>query len=884
MSDAEIPPGNNDEAEEPESLKEESDEASVDTVNKMTRCQRIWLGVIIAVVLLVAIAAICVAIVPEARRMKSLNKKKNKIPTVTTSDLFEIDESIFFSNSTEPYDSIEEVQKDIEGMVMSMVNKIILNEANGDEEYYYDDDGFMFRDALFALDSGAEFADFSSAASPAVSTEAIAVNRESDGVFEGITDFDTYQQEAGAVKNDLVKSNGDYVFVGTDNRILVWNLEGNLTDEVEIESDTVSDDDDDDGFSRWISKPHIQALMMNPEGTKLIVVTDDPGSYRSRYANSESGDYLDIDVVSSYSKTRIIVYSIAEGSLTELSQSKIDGEHSDSYTVGNNVHIVTRMNMQTWEILKEPLSRWRIDPRYGMTDEEYAAAAMRRAEEEIIPQFVEKLVQFVTEDDEILLSRFTSFPGSMADYDAIAQISSFDVSIIDSTNDIEVNASKSLILRPGTNGYVYATDDWIWVSDQASIFSVDEQKKVQQTMLLGFRLNGASSSFAAVGSVHGFLLNQFAIDFVEDADSGKEYIRVATTQDFGSLPWMWLEMWRFDDLIVREEEEDMSRTKNEIVIFEVPNVEDSDQGISELIEVGSVEIGKKDETITAVRFFDNLSYVVTFERTDPFYVLDLSDPTNPEVLGELEVPGFSEFMHPITDDNSMLITVGQNADEDGVTTGFQISIFNSTVPTDPKLVDRFLLENQRGDSWSGSSASWDERAFRYVEVGDLGRLIIPVDIYFHGWDQFGNRLGDDFQGFMVFGIDLTQTENMITREIEINHAENSASTGPFPEIFPARDCFCGFHNIYLPERSMLFDGKLMTMKGNSVINTDLVSGQSLWDLSLSHPEDNSCCDDDMMFDDDMIGDKDEDDMMFDDDDDIDEDEDEDDDAFTGDDF
>jgi len=66
-----------------------------------------------------------------------------------------------------------------------------------------------------------------------------------------------------------------------------------------------------------------------------------------------------------------------------------------------------------------------------------------------------------------------------------------------------------------------------------------------------------------------------------------------------------------------------------------------------------------------VRFFDNISYVVTFERTDPFYVLDLSDPLDPKILGELEIPGFSQFMHPIKEDNSMLITVGQAADENG---------------------------------------------------------------------------------------------------------------------------------------------------------------------------------------------------------------------------
>ena len=143
-----------------------------------------------------------------------------------------------------------------------------------------------------------------------------------------------------------------------------------------------------------------------------------------------------------------------------------------------------------------------------------------------------------------------------------------------------------------------------------------------------------------------------------------------------------------------------------------------------------------------MRFFDNISYVVTFEQTDPFYVLDLSDPMDPKVLGELEIPGFSQFMHPIKQDNSMLITVGQDADKNGRTLGFQISIFNSTIPTDPKLIDRLVIEDEK-DSWSGSSASWDERAFRYIQVDDFGRLIIPVYVY-APWDNSGNNVGDDF--------------------------------------------------------------------------------------------------------------------------------------------
>merc|ERR1712176_1086244 len=247
--------------------------------------------------------------------------------------------------------------------------------------------------------------------------------------------------------------------------------------------------------------------------------------------------------------------------------------------------------------------------------------------------------------------------------------------------------------------------------------------------------------------------------------------------------------------------EEESRTLNEVIIFEIPEAGDS-QEVNELIKLGSVELGKKHERITAVRFFDNISYVVTFERTDPFYVLDLSDPMNPNILGELEIPGFSEFMHPIKEDNSMLLTIGQDADENGFVTGFQISIFDSTVPNDPQLVSRLVIEN------TSSNASWDERAFRYIQVDDVGRLVIPLYSYDYP---------DSFDGFTVFGVDLTRTE-MITREFDINHRSDS---------WYDNQCYC-----YLPQRSLVFDGNIMTIKGSSVFSANLVSEETQWSLSF----------------------------------------------------
>jgi uncharacterized secreted protein with C-terminal beta-propeller domain len=77
---------------------------------------------------------------------------------------------------------------------------------------------------------------------------------------------------------------------------------------------------------------------------------------------------------------------------------------------------------------------------------------------------------------------------------------------------------------------------------------------------------------------------------------------------------------------------------------------------------------------TAVRFFDNIAYAVTFEQTDPFYVLDLTNPETPVVLGELEILGFSSYLHSINSENTKLLAVGRQATANGTVQGLKIRV------------------------------------------------------------------------------------------------------------------------------------------------------------------------------------------------------------------
>ncbi|MBM4372743.1 MAG: beta-propeller domain-containing protein, partial [Deltaproteobacteria bacterium] len=216
--------------------------------------------------------------------------------------------------------------------------------------------------------------------------------------------------------------------------------------------------------------------------------------------------------------------------------------------------------------------------------------------------------------------------------------------------------------------------------------------------------------YVASGTVIGYALNQFSFD---ERDS---VLRVATT-----LPdWGW---W--------DDDEDQSESFVSTLVQEGDTLEIIGQ-------VGGLGMG---ETIQSVRFIGEQGYVVTFRQTDPLYVVDLSDPTSPEVTGELKVPGFSSYIHPLDDDH--LLTIGRDGTEDGEVLGLSFQIFDVSDPADPVQVAKTTLpEDQNGYSWS--EAQWDHHAFVYF--AHLGLLAIPVSGYNWSWDE-GNNWGSYVDAF-----------------------------------------------------------------------------------------------------------------------------------------
>jgi hypothetical protein len=199
------------------------------------------------------------------------------------------------------------------------------------------------------------------------------------------------------------------------------------------------------------------------------------------------------------------------------------------------------------------------------------------------------------------------------------------------------------------------------------------------------------------GHVDGTLLNQFAIDEHEGN------LRVATTT--GSS---WIE--------------GEGESESQVVVLA--------PGDGALTPVGHVGGLGRGETIHSVRFLGDVGYVVTFEQTDPLYTLDLADPAAPRLAGELEILGYSAYLHPVGD--GRLIGVGQDATAEGTTTGTQVALFDVSDPAAPTRVAQATLPG------ASSGAEWDHRAFLWW--ADDGLVALPVSIY-DGTQQFEGLVG-----------------------------------------------------------------------------------------------------------------------------------------------
>jgi hypothetical protein len=211
-----------------------------------------------------------------------------------------------------------------------------------------------------------------------------------------------------------------------------------------------------------------------------------------------------------------------------------------------------------------------------------------------------------------------------------------------------------------------------------------------------------------------------------------------------------------------------------VTLERAADLETGEQILRQIGHVGGLAEG---ERIWSARFTDDMAYVVTFEQIDPLWTIDLSDPTNPTVLGELEVPGVSTYIHPISD--GMLLTIGlapANADGTGLdwsTTRIQtFDVSDPTTPTQNDHLDLVPVENpgEGGWSWGWSEATYEHKAFQYW--APKGLLAVPLSTYrYNSWtDASGDyRWSYEYVSKLML-VEVNETSGELSVYGEVDHS------------------------------------------------------------------------------------------------------------------
>jgi uncharacterized secreted protein with C-terminal beta-propeller domain len=239
-----------------------------------------------------------------------------------------------------------------------------------------------------------------------------------------------------------------------------------------------------------------------------------------------------------------------------------------------------------------------------------------------------------------------------------------------------------------------------------SSYSANERSSIHK-----FALEGAATRYVGSANIRGHVLNQFAMDEQNDI------LRVATTS--GQVP--------------------AADVSSNVTTLGVTN--------GALRVLGELTGLAPTEDIRSVRFDGDRGFVVTFKKTDPLFVIDLSQ-TTPRVLGELKIPGFSTYMHPM--DATHLLAIGLDADDQGsfaYFNGIQLQIFDISQLSAPKLLHKTTI----GTRGSASDALTNHLAFNYFAAKSL--LALPMTVCEGGGNgTFGDKL--TFSGLMVFDVSL----------------------------------------------------------------------------------------------------------------------------------
>ena len=262
-----------------------------------------------------------------------------------------------------------------------------------------------------------------------------------------------------------------------------------------------------------------------------------------------------------------------------------------------------------------------------------------------------------------------------------------------------------------SGGTVYMTPDALYVATSEGRYT--DSHYSTDTRIERFTVAGTDVSWQASGVVAGTLVNQFAMD-----EQGG-HLRVAThTSDSQVADGTWITL---DD--------------NGIHVLDTAG--------DTLDEVGRLTGLAPGEQLYAVRYVGDTAYLVTFVRTDPLFAIDLSDPAAPTLLGELVVPGFSNYLQSVGD--GLLLGIGQEREPGTWNSYVHATLFDVSDPANLTQIEREFLDP--GSQWSWSAAQFDHHAVLYSP--EDGLLVVPVSG--SGYDEQTGYHSDQFLSVLRVG-------------------------------------------------------------------------------------------------------------------------------------
>lgn len=614
--------------------------------------------------------------------------------------------------------------------------------------------------------------------------ETAAVSKEAAPSAAPAAEYSTTNvQVEGVDEADFVKNDGKYIYVLAQNKLVIVNA---------------FPAEDAKKISTTEIKGHPRDMFVN--GDTLVVFTDD---YDEIYTIS---DYDFLPRPTQTQMTHAIIYDISDRSSPEKEKDyTIDGYYFQSRMIGDYVYLISKKDAYygpgpIMPILREASTKIVPDVYYFDNPElnyvfHTITSINLKNEETKAKSFLMGYSNTVyVSQDNIYIAYQKNLPYSY--YQSYNSDRFFKVVVPLLPDEVQdkIGKIKAKDLEP------YA--EWSEISDalEEMYNKMDEAEKEElseeiteaieeyeikleverrKTVIHKIGISNGDIEYKEKGEVPGYLLNQFSLDEFDN------HLRVATTTE----------------LYVRNKAE----MYNNVYVL--------DEDMDKVGEIGAIA---RDERIYSTRFLGDRLYMVTFKRVDPLFVIDLSNPENPKVLGELKIPGFSDYLHPYDEDH--IIGIGKETEGNewgGVSIkGVKVALFDVSDVENPKQVDSIEI----GERGTDSEALRDHKAFLFDKRNDL--VVIPIrEVKGEVYDERGYYRQRIWQGAYVLEV---SPEKGVKVRGKISHGEE--------------DERYYWNSPSAVRRSLYMDDVLYTVSARKIMMNGIEDGSDINEVKLPFEE------------------------------------------------